>query len=112
MFDWLKGNSKPTVLNAQDQQNLSPAIITIEGLGQVTWQQGLDLLHTLDQAGLPVRHSCRKGNCGACVAEVIEGKVAYLHPVSFECDKKEIVLCAAVPIGNVSLRLGAKSLRR
>jgi ferredoxin len=110
MFSWFR--STPKVLDEQAQAQLLPSLITIEGLGNVPWQTGHSLLNTLEQAGLPVRHSCRKGNCGACIAEVIEGKVGYLHPVSFESEAQTILLCAAVPIGNLTLRLGAKVLKR
>jgi len=110
MFGWLMGN-KPKILDAQAQALLLPATIMVEGFHTVTWHTGTSLLKTLEAAGIPVRHSCRKGNCGACTAEVLEGKIGYLHPVSFDCPKNEILLCAAVPIGHIRIRLGEKTLK-
>jgi ferredoxin len=110
MFDWF--TKKPKILSLQEQEQLSPAQITVEGLGNATWHKGQNLLETLEQAGFPVRHSCRKGNCGACTAEIIDGSVGYLHPVSFENDKQEVLLCAAVPRTQLTIRLGSKTLKR
>lgn len=110
MFNWF--NKKPKVLSLEEQAQLSPTPVTVEGLGNAVWYTGHNLLETLEQAGFPVRHSCRKGNCGACIAEVIDGSVGYLHPVSFESDKQEVLLCAAVPKTPITIRLGGKTLKR
>ena len=110
MFGWFE--TKPKILSLQEQAQLLPVQIEVEGFGYATWQQGNNLLSTLEQAGFPVRHSCKKGNCGACIAEVLDGKIAYLHFVGFESNKQEVLLCAAIPLSNVKLRLGAKTVKR
>jgi len=112
VLDWLFGKRKPRVLTQQQQMTLLPAHVDVEGFGGFVWQPQHTLLQALEGAAIPVRHSCRRGNCGACQAVVLSGEVAYLHEVSYVAEKDVCLMCAAVPMGDVRLSLSDSALKR
>jgi ferredoxin len=99
-------------LTQQQLQTLSMARIQVDGFNEVVWQPQQTLLQALEDAAIPVRHSCRRGNCGACQAVVLSGEVAYLHEISYKIDDSVCLMCAAVPVGDVHLSLSESALKR
>ena len=76
------------------------------------------LLTSMAREGLRYRHGCRRGGCGACMADVVNGKVIDERPVARsvvnEHDREAgvILLCRAVPVSDVTVRVrDASSLR-
>jgi ferredoxin len=105
VFDWLLGKKKVKLLSAQDTNKLLKASIKVDGQGLYVWQHERSLLDVLDKAGLPVRSSCRNGNCGACIAYLIKGEVGYVKTVHFPLEKNELLMCSCVPIGDIEIAL-------
>jgi len=99
------GKKKPRVLASHDLAQLSPATIEVEGRGHYQWQHHRSILEVLDLAGLPVRSSCRSGNCGACLVYLLEGEVAYTKEPGFPLEAGECLMCSCVPVGNIRLGL-------
>jgi ferredoxin-NADP reductase/MOSC domain-containing protein YiiM len=58
---------------------------------------GATLLDAAEAAGLEPDFGCRSGNCGACSAKVVEGRVEYTAPPSEEPPPGSILLCRARP---------------
>lgn len=105
MFDWLFGKAKITYLSADEQSHLSSAHIHVVGHALQHWQGEASILVALDRSEIPVRSSCRNGNCGACVAYLIKGKLGYVKPVNFPIEKNELLMCSCVPIGDIEIDL-------
>ncbi|MCK5818688.1 MAG: 2Fe-2S iron-sulfur cluster binding domain-containing protein [Psychromonas sp.] len=55
------------------------------------------LLQLADRHQIKVKKSCCKGNCGACVAQLLSGQVYYQEEMSFKVTGNEILLCSAYP---------------
>jgi ferredoxin len=105
MFDWLMGKKRAKVLSLQDQNQLPMANIQVDGYGTCTWQHERSVLDVLDKAGLPVRSSCRSGNCGACVAYLLGGEVGYTKEINFPLESGEILMCSCLPNGTIRVGL-------
>jgi CDP-4-dehydro-6-deoxyglucose reductase len=84
---------KGTVLLLPSGQELVP------GPGQSILDAALD-------AGVNLPRSCRSGNCGTCVARLVEGRVRYPdgRPMGLTLDEEregKVLLCQARPVGRV-----------
>jgi len=55
------------------------------------------LLFFAEAQGIPTRSGCRSGYCGACVVELLEGKVVYESGMSVELNASEVAMCSAKP---------------
>jgi ferredoxin len=62
-------------------------------------------------AGLDLPVVCRRGGCGACLADLIEGQVQYTRPVSHaklrtapNDENRCALMCRAIPVSDVALR--------
>lgn len=105
MLNWLFGNKKPRILSLQEQNTLPVATIEVNGSGRYAWQHHRSVLDVLDDGGLPVRSSCRSGNCGACIAYLLEGEVGYTKEGNFPLESGEILMCSCVPIKDIRVGL-------
>lgn len=105
MLDWLLGKKKPGILSLQEQNNQPVAQIVVDGRGVQVWNHEKSVLDVLANAGLPVRSSCRSGNCGACIAYLLEGEVGYTKEPNFLLESGEILMCSCVPKGDIRLGL-------
>ncbi len=71
--------------------------------GQVhalAWPERARLLDVLLDAGLNAPHSCRQGNCGACMLRILEGEVELVHNDVLEDEdfaENWTLACQAVP---------------
>lgn len=55
------------------------------------------LLEFAEAHGLTPEFGCRSGQCGACKAELISGRVSYLTEPSSPLNEGEVLLCCTVP---------------
>jgi ferredoxin len=63
------------------------------------------LLHTLEAANIDVQYQCREGFCGACRAQLNNGKVEYIQePLAF-VREGEVLLCCSRPITDIKITL-------
>lgn len=108
MLDWLLGKKKPRILSLQEQNNQPIAQVSIDGQGVQTWKHESSVLDVLANGGVPVRSSCRSGNCGACIASLLEGEVGYTKEANFPLESGEILMCSCVPMGDIRLGLLSK----
>lgn len=105
MLSWLFGRKKARILSLQEQNNQPIARIAVDGWGVQVWNHEKSVLDVLANAGLPVRSSCRNGNCGGCTAYLLEGDVGYTKEPNFPLESGEILICSCVPMGDIRLGL-------
>lgn len=76
------------------------------------------VLEGLYRAGYAYRIGCRRGGCGVCKVDLLEGAVYYPRTVSDEVlTERErgsgtCLTCRAVPAGDVTIALREEKLRR
>ncbi|MCK5478362.1 MAG: pyridoxamine 5'-phosphate oxidase family protein [Methylococcales bacterium] len=75
------------------------AIITFtESRLEQAWSQNDgSLLEFAEAHGLNPSYGCRSGQCGACKARLLSGKVTYKQAISTPLNEDEILLCSAIP---------------
>jgi 3-ketosteroid 9alpha-monooxygenase subunit B len=79
VFESLTGDpfGEASVDATDDGGDAAEAHIELDGKAYtLRWPRGRNLVDTMLAAGIDVPYSCREGNCGSCVATVIEGEVA------------------------------------
>lgn len=110
------GPSAPVVIGAEPSRPPSdgePATVAAEATIEfrrsgktVAWPTGCGSLLDLAEAnGVPVRFSCRTGECFTCAARVISGDVAYPRALEDAPEPGTALICSAVPRGSVVLDL-------
>lgn len=73
----------------------------------VTVREGETMLRALNRVGYSYRVGCRRGGCGTCVVDVVEGRIAYDRPVADSVLSREdradgaCLSCCAVPQSDV-----------
>ena len=79
------------------------AIVTFTGshLEQAWSIADGNLLEFAEAHGLTPEYGCRSGQCGACKAKLLKGKVAYQQEIETPLEKDEILLCSAVPAADM-----------
>lgn len=55
------------------------------------------LLDLAESAGLSPDFGCRSGNCGACAARLVDGRIEYIRTPSTETPLENVLLCCARP---------------
>ncbi|WP_163833129.1 2Fe-2S iron-sulfur cluster-binding protein [Spartinivicinus ruber] len=62
-----------------DAPELAEVVFSSSGR-RAEWLQGEDrwLLNLSEEEGVTINSSCRKGSCGSCMTEILEGEVGYL----------------------------------
>jgi ferredoxin-NADP reductase/DMSO/TMAO reductase YedYZ heme-binding membrane subunit len=68
-------------------------------------QPGQSILDGLEQNGLPVSGSCRKGVCGTCEVRVLDGRPDHLDSVMSDLDKDELGVMYPCVSGSASAQL-------
>ena len=67
--------------------------------------QSPTLLHALEAANIDVQYQCREGFCGACRAQLNDGKIAYIQePLAF-VREGEVLLCCSRPLTDIKITL-------
>ena len=80
--------------------------ITVQPSGRVfVAEAGETVLEAALRQGLELPHSCRAGQCAACVARVMSGGVRYDEdfPALEEIDGDQALLCQAHPCGDLEI---------
>jgi CDP-4-dehydro-6-deoxyglucose reductase len=88
-------------------------VVRIEPSGfEAQLAPGEPVLAGLARCGFTVRKvGCRRGGCGFCKIELLEGEVTYDHPVADsvlgddERGEGACLTCRAVPVGDITLHL-------
>lgn len=58
------------------------------------------LLDRIESSGVKVHSECRRGVCGACVSDLIEGEVEYVRkPLAFYREGQVVLCCAKTKTG-------------
>lgn len=85
----------------------------------ITARPGESIVDAVRRSGYRTRYSCRRGGCGACKAELVDGAVTYSVPIAdsvltaAERATGRCLPCRAVPDGDVVVRLAVTDrLRR
>lgn len=112
MLSWLKSFKKAKILSADEMARLSPVQVYIATYAPQRWTNEASLLLALDRGEVPVRSSCRSGNCGTCVAYLKSGEVGYTKEITFPLEGDEILMCSCVPKSDLHLELPAKPVIR
>jgi ferredoxin-NADP reductase len=63
------------------------------------------LLELAEANDVPVRFSCRTGDCFSCASKLVSGDVAYAHELEDEPDDGTVLICTAFPKTSVVLDL-------
>lgn len=69
------------------------------------------ILDAMFRCGLTKRYGCRRGGCGACKSQVLDGGVTYVRPIAWtvlspsEREEGMCLTCSAVPDRDVRVRL-------
>ena len=71
------------------------------------WRQedDMSLLELAEQKGLRPAFSCRNGQCGLCKTTVLQGEVMYLNQPDADVPPGDVLLCCALPKGDLVLDL-------
>ena len=78
---------------------------------------GETVLGGLFRAGFAYRVGCRRGGCGICKVDLVEGEVDYERPVADAVLSSEeraagtCLSCRAVPLGDITIALREDTLR-
>ncbi|MGO1165281.1 MAG: 2Fe-2S iron-sulfur cluster-binding protein [Janibacter sp.] len=84
---------------------------------EVYVEPGDTVLCGLQKAGYAYTVGCRRGGCGICKIDVLDGDFSYCRPVADtvitaeEIDDGTCLSCRAVPEGDVTIQLRDASLR-
>ena len=80
---------------------------------------GESVVDAVRRHGYRTRYSCRRGGCGTCKADLVEGEVRYPFPIAgsvlsdAERAAGKCLPCRAEPVGDIVIRLsGQDRLRR
>jgi CDP-4-dehydro-6-deoxyglucose reductase len=103
---------------ACDEEGRSVPIATVDPTGEEIYlPDGETVLGSLYGAGYAYTIGCRRGGCGVCKVDLLEGEVSYDHPVADEVltlEEREAgvcLTCRAVPEGDITVRFRTGSLR-
>lgn len=69
------------------------------------FQRSKNLLESLETQDIYPQYQCREGYCGSCRAELLAGEVHYIEEPLAWVDDQEILLCCAIPLTALTLRL-------
>jgi len=103
---WWPGPGTPN-----ERTHVARITLVGEAAGEVESRDDETVLAALHRAGHAVRSGCRRGGCGICKVDLVEGDVAYTHPVApsvlSDAERADgaCLSCRAVPEGDVAVRL-------
>lgn len=64
---------------------------------------GMTILEAAINQGLELPHSCKRGICSSCMAQLEAGKMEMIHPealLDFEKQRGKVLLCQAYPVSD------------
>ncbi|EKQ69960.1 flavodoxin reductase family protein [Leptolyngbyaceae cyanobacterium JSC-12] len=84
-----------------------PAIHFLKSEQRITADGSASILEVAEQEGIPIRHACRVGACGACKVRIHQGKVRYDAPPAAlsATDQKAgyALACVAYPVNEIAI---------
>jgi CDP-4-dehydro-6-deoxyglucose reductase len=93
-------------------------IVTVDPTGEEIYlPDDQTVLGGLYAAGYAYTIGCRRGGCGVCKVDLLDGRVSYDHPVADEVlptEEREAgicLTCRAVPDTDITVRFRTGSLR-
>lgn len=95
-------------LGSLDHLQIAPAQVQFARSAQTaSWRQedDLSLLELAEQQGLRPNFSCRNGQCGLCRATLLSGDVMYPAEPDADVAQGDVLLCCALPKGDLVLDL-------
>ncbi len=84
---------------------------------RVLVKDGETILEALHASGFGYRTGCKRGGCGICKVDLIEGSVTYNRPIAetvLSAEEKATgtcLSCRAVPDGDITIQLRNEHLR-
>jgi CDP-4-dehydro-6-deoxyglucose reductase len=94
-------------------------VVTVSPTGeQILLEPGETILEGLYKAGYSYRIGCRRGGCGICKVDLLDGEVTYNRVVAdtvltdVERAAGTCLTCRAVPSGPITIALREETLRR
>jgi CDP-4-dehydro-6-deoxyglucose reductase len=81
---------------------------------RLTVLPGESVVDAVRRHGYRTRYSCRRGGCGTCKADLVEGEVRYPFPIAgsvlsdAERDAGRCLPCRAEPVGDIVIRLSGQ----
>jgi len=94
-----------------------PTVTVQPGNDQVRISEGETILEGLFKAGYAYRVGCKRGGCGICKVDLVDGAVTYNRTIADtvltqeERDGSTCLSCRAVPQGDVTIALREDELR-
>jgi ferredoxin-NADP reductase/MOSC domain-containing protein YiiM len=79
--------------------------VTSEQTAQWQPKQPMTLLELAEDSGLTPAYSCRNGRCGLCAIKLMNGAVSYVTKPAIAALDQHVLLCCAIPKGDVELAL-------
>jgi 3-ketosteroid 9alpha-monooxygenase subunit B len=81
---------------------VATAEVELDGtVHHVPWPENKRLLDAMIDSGMNSPHSCRQGNCGACMLRILEGEVSLVHNEILEEEdfaENWTLACQALPV--------------
>ena len=98
--------SAPLVID-HDKERVAAKVGFLTSQQQAVWQpeRPQTLLELAEANGLTPSFSCRNGHCGLCATKKINGDIDYLVNPATEIAEQNVLLCCAIPSGDVELDL-------
>lgn len=91
---------------AADVAPVVPAPVRFERSGvSATWTGEDSLLDLAEASGVSAPSGCRSGICGACAVPLLAGQVSYKRECTASVEPGQVLMCSAVPAGEVTLAL-------
>lgn len=79
--------------------------ISINEHRSVYFQHANTLLESLEAQDVDVHYQCRKGYCGSCRVQLLEGEVYYYEEPLAWVNNNEILTCCCIPKSDLKIKL-------
>ncbi len=93
--------ARVAVTTVSDGAEAGTVTITLDGQTEsVPTMPGETLLESARRAGMTPPYSCEAGNCGSCIATIIEGKCTMRSNTALSADEIEdglVLTCQGIP---------------
>lgn len=99
-------------------EGAEPVIRVQPGGETVAAREGETILEGLYRAGYAYRTGCRRGGCGICKVDLLDGEVSYNRTIAEtvlttqERAEGTCLSCRAVPSGEITIALREETLRQ
>ena len=105
--------------SCSDAADLAPSTVRILPADvRLNVRPGETVVDAIRRHGYRTRYACRRGGCGACKAELVDGAVTYATPVAesvlsqADLGNGKCLPCKAEPLGEIVIRLADRDRLR